>query len=632
MLNEAQLVAHAEQAAGEPVLVQTEARRSIPGEIVSQRGLLAATRSALVFVVDELLRPGPASVFRAADLLGHARKVESFSGSLQLDTRDGRIEFAEIQKDRLWALVYACGLTQTEEGPPPSPTPASLTPEPVPVLPAFSLSPQSSTPEPTPLPSLFAAPWTLEKVSLPPSDNLSDPLPGADNADQDDEDDEDEDADESEDKDEDADESEDEDEDEDEDADESEDPAAEAHKEKVQEGLAKVTAAPHSDEPKSPPVEPKMPARPEAVGGFFGFWLLLVLIAGVAIAYWLADQESHRFWGLSPARLLSALKDARGLLSTGFVLAAVVAVIGGACNALGCRPPVFWSTLPAFLLVCAGLFGMRALLPDPKSLEDTIPSAEAVLSAVRMANAAPLLPAGVLAYLFGIPLVALWVRALCTNPSDRPAAMADQAPQPGSAGTTVSMLIAAVAPAVFGCLYFQRGSHLLPVTGLALAMIAPSALLAWQGSRLPAHKEWDLGGSPAAFAVQGLFVYFTYWIVVRQLQILDALPNVTDSPQTVRALLDSLDALEITWVAIDKPLLAAVIVAQLGVIAAASIGHDAIVAIDPEQKRSTVGWLLSGALLLLLGLLLTGLHDELRSRYADLIPFLRNLATTRTPG
>ena len=61
-LNEAQLVAQAEAAAGEPVLVHTEARRQRPAK--SCRSADGRHRSALVFVVDELLRPGEAKVFR----------------------------------------------------------------------------------------------------------------------------------------------------------------------------------------------------------------------------------------------------------------------------------------------------------------------------------------------------------------------------------------------------------------------------------------------------------------------------------------------------------------------------------------------------------------------------------------
>ena len=69
MINEKQLLGAAESAAGSAVLEWLEARRQVPGDILSQRGLLAATRDALVFVVDDLLRAGPTTVWRRRPLV-----------------------------------------------------------------------------------------------------------------------------------------------------------------------------------------------------------------------------------------------------------------------------------------------------------------------------------------------------------------------------------------------------------------------------------------------------------------------------------------------------------------------------------------------------------------------------------
>lgn len=633
MLNEAQLVAHAEQAAGEPVLMKAAARKSIPGEILSQRGLLAATRSALVFVEDELLRPGKAFVFRSQSLKGHSRKLDSFSGTLTIDTTDGRVEFSDIQKDRLWALIYACGLIQAEANP--TPEAAQDLPPPTepsaPELPQTSVEPILSIPAPSPPASPFAA----DKVEPEDDDDADDDDADEEDKDEDDDDEEDDDADEA------SLDAEDEGKGED-----LQSPRTSHAKSAVDRAAMALqasdphkrspavppTESPDSDEKKSTEATPAVPPKPDAVSQLIGIWIFLLFVIGGGIAYFLSELTAHAFWGMTPASLMSAMRDWRGIFISGFLFSVVVAVFGGPANAMGCRPPVFWSTLPGFLLVCAGLFGMQTALPDPKSLGDTIPTAEEALKAVRMANAVPLMAASVLAYLFAIPLLGVWIRALSTSPSHHPSAATGSDAQPGNSGAAISMLIAAIGPAAFGCFYFHREAHLVAAVSIALAMIAPSALLAWQGSRLPTSLKWELGGSPAAFAVQGLFVYFTYWIVVRQLRILDALPDVTEGPQVLRSVLASLDSLESTLRSVDKSLLAALSLSQIGVIAAASIGHDAISDIDPGQKRSVAGWLLSLALLFLLWVMLSALHDELRSRYADLFALIRNLAPTRTPG
>ena len=419
MLNEAQLVAQAEAAAGEPVLVHTEARRQRPGEILSQRGLLAATRSALVFVVDELLRPGEAKVFRTADLTGHTHALSSFAATLTLETADGRTEFSDLGRDKLTPLLVQCGLqdkpdtaSETE-----TTTPALLDSLSVPFVVDFAsptFAPPTFAPEPVVSQPgrLFAADFGPPKTPDTDSDSgmehrigdqvdkrnideKEDPAEEEDDADDDDEDDEDEDEDEVDEVDDDDD------------------------------SGAKDAALDHSEHKKSepPPViesketetpKPAASQTPEAVSTSIGLWILLLLIVGIGLAYWIPEQRTQHHFGITPQSVLSLMKDWRDVMSTGYVLAALVVLIGAPANALGCRPPVFFPALAAFLLLNAGLFGMEAVLPDPKHLGDTIPSAAEILERLQLANVAPLLSCVILCYLFAVPQLGLWARALAT--------------------------------------------------------------------------------------------------------------------------------------------------------------------------------------------------------------------------
>ena len=646
MLNEAQLVAQAEAAAGEPVLVHTEARRQRPGEILSQRGLLAATRSALVFVVDELLRPGEAKVFRTADLTGHTHALSSFAATLTLETADGRTEFSDLGRDKLTPLLVQCGLqdkpdtaSETETTTPALPDSLSVPfvvdfASPTFAPPTFAPEPVVSQPD-----RLFAADFGPPKTPDTDSDSgtehrigdqvdkrnideKEDPAEEEDDEDEDDADDEDED---------------DEDADEDDEGDDNEDENDD------DDSGAKDAAIDHSEHKKSepPPViesketetpKPAASQTPEAVSTSIGLWILLLLIVGIGLAYWIPEQRTQHHFGITPQSVLSLMKDWRDVMSTGYVLAALVVLIGAPANALGCRPPVFFPALAAFLLLNAGLFGMEAVLPDPKHLGDTIPSAAEILERLQLANVAPLLSCVILCYLFAVPQLGLWARALATSPQHRSSSFSQTEVRAGNATPALAMGVAAIGSALFGCLYFQRASHSVAVIAISLFLISPSAILAWQGSRLDPKVKWEIGGSPAALAVQGALVYFTYWLAVRQIGIVDELGLSGQSPLKIRALLGSLDSLESTLIAVDKPLFSALVVAQLGIIAASMIGHDAIVTIEPGQKRSFLGWMLALSVVLFFAAMANGLYPGLREQYASLFALLRNLAVGHTPG
>lgn len=627
MLNEATLLAKAERVAGEPVLVHSEARRSRPGEILSQRGLLAATRSALVFVEDELLRAGDATVFRTSDIKGHRSKIESFSAKLSIETSDGHIEFSDLQRELLPDFLKRCGLDQTAEDIEVS-VPLEPAAKDIALAPfttdwastsAASKSALSEPPSP-----ISEAPISLDGIRFQAAPQF---VEGPNKKEPDDEDDETDEEDEDSDGEDDSGED-DEDTDEDADDDVTEQP--------------QITTDPRPVEQKSPnaapssttsndPVEAK-PAAPSAVSSGIDVWMVVVLLAALGGGWWFFEQLSGRYFETSVQSVVSLMKDWRDVLKTGFTCAICVVVFSAPSVVVGGRLPVFWSTLPAFLLLCGGLFGMQAVLPDPKQLGDTIPTAADLLERIRLANIAPLVSVGLLLYLFGLPNAAMWIRALSVSPRHRNEPFLRTEVQPGKLGTPIAMCVAAVGSALFGCLYFHSERHLAQVVGLSLLMVFPTVILVWQSSKLDPSVKWRIGGSPAAYAIQGALIFFTYWVAMRQLAIIGAVAGVEDALYRKENIAGLLDGLQSVLVSVDERLFSALVVAQLGVIAAVQIGHDAIVEIDPEQKRTFLGWALALALTLMLVAMLNGLRTELPNQYASLFALLHNLVIGRTPG
>ncbi len=140
MINEKQLLAAAESAAGGAVLEWLEARRQVPGNILSQRGLLAATRDALVFVVDDLLRAGPTTVWRRKELRGYQLRSELFTATLTLQVGEAEVQFTDLRPEQAAVLMATCGLTS----PTLSPAPRAAVPSEPPATPVEHSSARTS--------------------------------------------------------------------------------------------------------------------------------------------------------------------------------------------------------------------------------------------------------------------------------------------------------------------------------------------------------------------------------------------------------------------------------------------------------------------------------------------------------
>ena len=623
MINEKQLLGAAESAAGGAVLEWLEARRQVPGDILSQRGLLAATRDALVFVVDDLLRAGPTTVWRRNDLRGYQLRSELFTATLTLQVGETEVQLTDLRPEQASVLMATCGLT--------SPTPAPLVTVPsvlrtaTPVESSFANSSHLEPSAPD-----RPAPLTLTPALTPPDpdrnvvasseainsrhDKSTAHVDGFDSDDVDSDDDHSDGVDaEEEEEDEEKDEDEEEDEDEDEEADrkiatkdESKRDAAVLAKARLLSVLAKRQSDPRTpvesqavETPPSPPAK----SAPEAVSASIGLGMMILLIAAVALPVLIGNDLKQTILGIRPHLILAAIGSAKETLTIGFYLAVAVTVVGAPGNALGCRPTVFWTTLPMFFALIAVVTGIQSVFPDPKHPTATAETATELLIRLRHTQTLPYLVMLLAAYLYGLPLLGVWFRALATHPRHRKEDGRDTVVEAGNSQPALLMIGAAVVIPFASCLYVQRSGHASWAILIALAFVTPSAILSWQGSRLDPRIRWDLGGSPAAFAIQGAFVYALYWMLVRQRGILPHIDAAIE--QSEHALLhgELLDTLQRVLGHSDVALLKGLALSQIGVIIASWIGHRAIMKVDPSQQCSVAGWLLAlglGLILLLM--------------------------------
>ncbi len=626
MINEKQLLSAAESAAGGAVLEWLEARRQVPGNILSQRGLLAATREALVFVVDDLLRAGPATVWRRKELRGYQLRSELFTATLTLQVGEAEVQFTDLRPEQTAVLMATCGLTS----PTLSPSPRATVPsEPLLATPVEYSSARTSQLETQAPNGPALTPLTFATAMIPPaldqkvvaSSDRDPQLRPAVQVTEDDSDDDDLDDDASDDDDLDDDASDDDDEPE---AVESQDSttneAKRAAAEFARTRFVTLLAQRRSD-PRTPqqsqsnlptpqesqaikiPSEPKAKRTPEAVGDWLGLETLILLIAAVALPVLVGNDLKQTIWGIRPDLVLAAIGGAKETLTIGFYLAVIVTVVGAPGTAQGCRPTVFWTTLPMFFALAAVMTGIQSVFPDPKHPVAITQTAAELLLRLRHAQSAPLLVLLLGAYLYGLPLLGVWLRAVETNPRHRKEDRQDSVVEPGDSQTPLLMICSAMLIPFVSCLYVSRSGHAPWAILIALAFVTPSALLVWQGSRLDSRLSWELGGSPAAFAVQGVFVYALYWMMVRQHGILPHIDAALDLSN--RSLIQGveLDSLQRVLGYNDIPLLKGLALSQLGVIIASVLGHRAIVKIDQSQKRLTGGWLFALGFLLILVLM-----------------------------
>ena len=591
MINEKQLLAAAESAAGGAVLEWLDACRQVPGIILSQRGLLAATRDALVFVVDDLLRAGPTTVWRRNDLRGYQLRSELFTATLTLQVGEAEVQFTDLRPEQASVLMATCGLTS------PTPTPA----------------PHVAVPSaPTPLtftPALI--PPDPDRQVIASSEGINGLHEKSVHVDDDDSDDDDSDGDDS-----------DGDDPDDDDA-VNDDESEEADRKHIRKDETKLAApdlvrarflsvlAQRQSDPRTPvesqateaPTSPPAKPDPEAVSASIGLGMMILLIAAVALPVLIGNDLKQTILGIRPHLILAAIGSARETLTIGLYIAVAVTVVGAPGNTLGCRPTVFWTTLPMFFALIAVVTGIQSVFPDPKHPTATVETATELLIRLRHTQTMPYLVMLLAAYVYGLPLLGVWFRALATHPRHRKEDGRDTVVEAGDSQPALLMIGAAVVIPFASCLYVQRSGHASWAILIALAFVTPSAILSWQGSRLDPRIRWDPGGSPAAFAIQGAFVYALYWMLVRQRGILPHIDAAIE--QSEHALLhgELLDTLQRVLGHSDVALLKGLALSQIGVIIASWIGHRAIMKVDPSQQCSVAGWLLAlglGLILLLM--------------------------------
>jgi len=542
-------------------------------------------------VVDDLLRAGPTTVWRRNDLRGYQLRSELFTATLTLQVGEAEVQFTDLRPEQASVLMATCGLTS------PTPTPA----------------PHVAVPSaPTPLtftPALI--PPDPDRQVIASSEGINGLHEKSVHVDDDDSDDDDSDGDDS-----------DGDDPDDDDA-VNDDESEEADRKHIRKDETKLAApdlvrarflsvlAQRQSDPRTPvesqateaPTSPPAKPDPEAVSASIGLGMMILLIAAVALPVLIGNDLKQTILGIRPHLILAAIGSARETLTIGLYIAVAVTVVGAPGNTLGCRPTVFWTTLPMFFALIAVVTGIQSVFPDPKHPTATVETATELLIRLRHTQTMPYLVMLLAAYVYGLPLLGVWFRALATDPRHRNKDRRDSVVEPGDSQTPLLMMGSAMLIPFVSCLYVSRSGYAPWAILIALAFVTPSALLVWQGSRLDSRLSWELGGSPAAFAVQGVFVYALYWMMVRQHGILPHIDAALDLSN--RSLIQGveLDSLQRVLGYNDIPLLKGLALSQLGVIIASVLGHRAIVKIDQSQKRLTGGWLFALGFLLILVLM-----------------------------
>ena len=333
-----------------------------------------------------------------------------------------------------------------------------------------------------------------------------------------------------------------------------------------------------------------------------GVFALLLMIAAIAIPTMINGELRTAILGIRPSSVLAALRGNGGLLILSFYAAAIVTVVGAPGVTSGHRPTVFWTTLPMFFGILTIVHGIQEAYPNPKQLVESTSTLQEQLQRLRRVYDVIPLIAMIAGYTYGLPLVGLWLRALLTHLGHRKGFRQTLPIREGDSQQPLLMIGAALIIPFVSCLYVERSSHALWAILIALVFVTPSALLCFHASRLSPKARWSLGGSPAAFMVQGLFVYLLYWLLQHHKVVtveLDAL--LLSSPRT---LLQSTtqDSLQRLLTELDLPLLRGLLLSQLGIVIAAIVGQRILVRVDANQKVSGLGWTLTVIMLCVLAI------------------------------
>jgi len=127
MYRESEFIAKAEEETGAPIVAHAEARLQRPGELLPRSGLLAATRDALVFVVEDILEPGEVIVLPTEAIDG-VQVTDDFLGKkLIVESSEGRLELSNVKTEQATSVLTACGLVSEK----PAGTPPQAAPEPI---------------------------------------------------------------------------------------------------------------------------------------------------------------------------------------------------------------------------------------------------------------------------------------------------------------------------------------------------------------------------------------------------------------------------------------------------------------------------------------------------------------------
>ena len=330
---------------------------------------------------------------------------------------------------------------------------------------------------------------------------------------------------------------------------------------------------------------------------FLGLGLLALIGAGIALPWYLASHlGGFSFLGLAVGPAIDAVGSMKTLFWVGLVIAAVCTTIGAPAASLGARPTVFGTTLPMAFVLIWGLIAQVEALPFHIGVKAA--TASELIARLRVAETVPFAVVAIGAYVYLLPLLGVWMRALSITPHGHAVGEDKLVAGPDAARPALLMAMTATIIPAASLFFARRSEHAVPCTLIALAFILPAALMAWQGSRLDPRAKWNIGGAPAAFVLQAAVVYALYWVAVRQLGILAQVDAVAALPNAALATSGALARLGMGLRALDLNLALGCGGACLGVAIAANVGQRALVAVEPGQRASGTGWTLAIIMLL----------------------------------
>lgn len=320
-----------------------------------------------------------------------------------------------------------------------------------------------------------------------------------------------------------------------------------------------------------------------------GLWGLFFLLVAGGFAGLFSILKDQVVLGLPIARLLPAGSD----FVSACTVALVIVALGGLGTVVGGRMPVAWTLFAAVLVFSSSHLTPKSEDEFPWLLRNIPNHVDQVLVGKMLVwNARVLVPFAVLAGLLVLTLLSLWMRAFLIQTDAVPPMYRDQSSASSRGKKATWLLVFVMFVACAGCIGYQRTQHTVAVVLLCLVMTLPTAIILWRSQHLRPSGLWELGGSPAPLMLTGGLVFLTYFVFCREWNIVSALQNNLAKAH-VFAPDTGLNVEQLGRVVgqFDERLLAALGVAQFGIMVFSVMAHNAVCELDQNQKRSTVGWL-----------------------------------------